>query len=58
MLPRIHAFYTAQIDAALRRVRAAFVVRVDTAGFAEIVLRSMRAPGVKRQVVGPFGDLD
>ena len=58
MLPSFHTSYTAQIDAALRRVRAAFVVGVDTAGFAEIVVRSMGAPGVKRQVVGPFGDLD
>ena len=58
MLPRVHAFYTAQIYAALRRVCAAFVVRVDTAGFAEIMLCSMGAPRVKRQIVGPFDNLD
>lgn len=55
-IPRVCTFDTAKVDAALRGVGAAFVVGIDPAGFAEIMLRRMGAPAVERQVVRALRD--
>ena len=51
IVPRVHTFDAAQIDATLTGVHAAFVMCVDATGFAEIVLGSVGVPTIKRQVV-------
>lgn len=44
MLPRFDAINAAQIDAALCWVRTALMMGVDATGFAEKMLRRVRAP--------------
>ena len=50
VVKRDNIIKTGDVEAELVRVTASLVMRVDPAGLAKIVLGSLRAPLIKRQV--------
>lgn len=55
-VPRVHAFYATHVHAVLVWIGSALMMRIDTADFAEIVLRCVGSKTVKRQVAVAFDD--